>query len=104
MRLLANENFPAVAVEALRNAGHDVLWIWECDRGAPDERVLERAAQDRRVLLTFDKDFGALVFRRGVSASCGIVLFRAVLAPAAIAQLAVRTLESRSDWDGSFAV
>lgn len=29
MRLLANENFPLDAVEALREAGHDVLWIRE---------------------------------------------------------------------------
>ena len=27
MRLLANENFPYDAVAALRESGHDVLWI-----------------------------------------------------------------------------
>jgi hypothetical protein len=27
MRLLANENLPRAAVEALRSLGHDVLWI-----------------------------------------------------------------------------
>jgi hypothetical protein len=26
MRILANENFPREAVEALRTRGHDVLW------------------------------------------------------------------------------
>ncbi len=27
MRILADENFPLVAVEALQQQGHDVLWI-----------------------------------------------------------------------------
>jgi hypothetical protein len=27
MRFLANENFPGAAVEALRLAGHDVVWV-----------------------------------------------------------------------------
>jgi hypothetical protein len=29
MRVLANENLPRIAVEALRSLGHDVLWIAE---------------------------------------------------------------------------
>ena len=27
MRFMANENFPAAAVEALRDSGHDVVWV-----------------------------------------------------------------------------
>lgn len=27
MRLLANENFPKEAVEALQQRGHDVVWV-----------------------------------------------------------------------------
>jgi hypothetical protein len=43
MRILANENFPLDAVEALRANGHDVAWIREDARGSLDEQVLARA-------------------------------------------------------------
>jgi predicted nuclease of predicted toxin-antitoxin system len=95
MRLLANENFPLEAVQALRLAGHDAAWIREDAPGSPDDAVLSRAARERRLLLTFDKDFGALVFRRGANASNGIVLFRVILPPHKLAQFVVATLAAR---------
>ena len=76
MRFLANENFPRGAVEALRIEGHDTGWIRTDAPGATDEQVLGRARAEGRVLLTFDKDFGELVLRRGLPASHGVVLFR----------------------------
>jgi len=76
MRFLASENLPRVAVEALRVAGHDVAWVRTEGPGATDQAVLEWARRHDRVLLTFDKDFGELVLRRGTEASPGIVLFR----------------------------
>lgn len=76
MKFLANENMPGDAVVALRAAGHDVVWCVEHTRGVADETVLADALRDQRVLLTFDKDFGELVFRRGHTASGGVVLFR----------------------------
>ena len=54
MLLLANENFPRVAIEALRASGHDVLWIRTDFPGATDEQVLQLAQQSRRILLTLD--------------------------------------------------
>ncbi len=65
MRFLANENFPLAAVEALRNAGHDVASVTTDAPGSIDESILQRSVTERRVLLTFDKDFGELVFVRG---------------------------------------
>jgi len=46
MRLLANENFSAPAVDALRAAGHDVLWARTDLAGQPDSLILQRAQQD----------------------------------------------------------
>ena len=54
MRLLANENFPLDAVNALRADGHDVVWIREDSRGAPDGKILLRAQEENRIVLTFD--------------------------------------------------
>jgi predicted nuclease of predicted toxin-antitoxin system len=67
MRILANENFPRQAVEALRSRGHDVFWArTECP-GTPDSQVIRRAASEGRILITFDKDFGELAFQQGLS-------------------------------------
>ena len=65
MRILANENMPADAVDALRSAGHDVAWVRVDAPGSPDEAVLARAAAEHRLLITFDKDFGDLDFGAG---------------------------------------
>ena len=76
MRLCANEIVPGDCVAVLRERGHDVLWIREVARGCGDAAVLAKAQSEARLLITFDKDFGDLVFRRGKAASHGIVLFR----------------------------
>jgi predicted nuclease of predicted toxin-antitoxin system len=64
-RYLANENAPRDAIFAARAAGFDVAWMVELQPGASDEVVLALAQRDGRVLITFDKDFGELVFRQG---------------------------------------
>ena len=84
MRLCANENIPEDCVIRLRQTGHDVLWIREAAPGMPDNAVLARALAEGRLLITFDKDFGELVFRRGAKASHGIVLFRTAQPSAAV--------------------
>lgn len=105
MRLSANENIPRECVEALRGAGHDVTWIRDAMPGASDARVLAAARDERRLLITFDKDFGEMVFRAGRSAADGIVLFRIPQPSApAIAKRIVAVLESREDWFGHFSV
>ena len=47
----------------------------ECP-GIPDQEVAALCAARQRILLTFDKNFGELVFRRGLPAGSGVVLFR----------------------------
>jgi len=105
MQILANENFPGEAVEALRARGHDVFWARTDSPGSPDTEVVNRAASEHRILVTFDKDFGELAFRRGLSSPAGIILFR-IKAPSAahVALVAVTVLESRDDWAGHFSV
>ena len=78
MRLLADENIPLASIQALRTGGHDVLAASETMARARDREVLARAGAEGRVLVTFDRDFGALAFTRGVSAPAGIVLLRFV--------------------------
>jgi len=105
MRFCANENIPEDCVLRLRQEGHDVLWIRETAPGSPDTAVLARALAEDRLLLTFDKDFGELVFRRGAEAVRGIILFRiSQPSAAAIAECVATVLASRADWNGHFSV
>src|SRR5689334_6448717 len=105
MKLLADENVPGAAVQALRDAGHDLLWIRESHPGMADPDILQIAVSESRVLLTFDKDFGELAFKLRFSASSGIILFRwRKAAPDIIARRAVDLIAARTDWTGHFAV
>ena len=104
MRLLADQNFPSQAVDKLRNLGHDVAWIQEDSPGLPDEEVLDHAARESRLLLTLDKDFGALAFQSGLPAECGILLFRVLPVPAQVAELAERVIQAEADLQGNFTV
>lgn len=105
MRLCADENIPEDCVTRLRQAGHDVLWIREAAPGSPDDVVLARALSENRLLITFDKDFGQLVFRRGAKVSHGVILFRiSQPSPAAVAGRVATVLASRDDWHGHFSV
>jgi predicted nuclease of predicted toxin-antitoxin system len=105
MRILANENFPGPVVRALRELGHDVLWVKEIMCGASDVEVLSRAQAERRILTTFDRDFGELAFRFGLPAECGIIFFRLRgTSPETDNSRTIAALTSRTDWAGHFAV
>jgi predicted nuclease of predicted toxin-antitoxin system len=75
VKLIADENILVDVVEWLRDAGHDVFSVRESMRGQDDERILRYAEETGRVILTDDKDFGELVFNRGMN-SQGIILVR----------------------------
>ena len=78
MRLLADENFPVASSRVLRAAGHDVLAASETMPGASDRTLLARADDEQRLLVTFDRDFGALAMQVGVAAPAGVLLLRFV--------------------------
>ena len=75
MRFMADESCDFAVVRALREAGHDVLYISEADPGAEDDAVVARAYADGRVVLTEDRDFGRLVFAASRPAA-GVVYLR----------------------------
>jgi predicted nuclease of predicted toxin-antitoxin system len=75
-RFLANENFPAKAIQWLRKRGDDVVYAAEVLTGSTDEELLRKAAEEERIILTFDRDFGELVFHRRMKSIGGIVLIR----------------------------
>ena len=68
MRFLADESCDFSVVRALRGAGHDVSAISEISPAAEDTEVIKKALNEKRVLLTEDKDFGQLVHAHGEKA------------------------------------
>ena len=60
--------------KALIDLGHDVLSAREGYSRATDEALLALAYEERRVLVTEDKDFGELVFLRRLPHPCTVRL------------------------------
>jgi len=75
MKLLADESIEREIVAALRMAGHEVEDIKELRPGIEDAEVLSIAESSNAILITNDKDFGALVHRDKLVSS-GIILLR----------------------------
>ena len=76
MDFLANENFPLSSIRLMRNAGYDVASVIEDTPGAKDHEILKRAHEEIRIVLTFDRDYGELIYRRKSFTPTGVVYFR----------------------------
>ena len=63
--MLADENVHAVVVDRLRRAGLDVEWVAESGFGAADQDLLGRPDIAGLIFITFDRDFGDLIFNQG---------------------------------------
>jgi len=73
MRIFVDENIPAMTVEALREAGHDVIDIrGTLDEGMADDALWERIQQAQRLLITTAKGFAS---HRDLP-HCGILIVR----------------------------
>lgn len=64
MRLLVDANLSVAVAARLRDAGHEAVHVRELGLAAAnDEAILQAAADDRRVVVSEDTDFGALLAR-----------------------------------------
>lgn len=76
MRFLADMGVSLRVCEWLRGAGHDVVHLR--DEGLqrlPNGEIFAKAARERRVLMTFDLDFGEILALSG-TAAVSVVVFR----------------------------
>lgn len=76
IKLLANENFPLASVEIIRLAGFDIKAIGVDFSGIFDHEVIDLAIKERRLILTFDRDYGELIFKKGYCPEAGVVYLR----------------------------
>jgi predicted nuclease of predicted toxin-antitoxin system len=79
MKFLADAHISVEMVAMLRDLGHDCLEGSAIPVRMPDVDVLRMAANDGRVVVTSDKDFGELVFVHAIPCP-GVVLIRVALA------------------------
>jgi len=62
MRFLLDMNFSPRVAEWLRVQGHDAVHVHEQGHGNWDDRaIFNTAIEDRRIVLSFDLDFGDIV-------------------------------------------
>lgn len=73
-KFIADEGFDKAIVLLIRK-DYDVVYILEMIPGISDDIILEMANNEKRILLTLDKDFRELVFRLHHKHS-GVVLCR----------------------------
>jgi predicted nuclease of predicted toxin-antitoxin system len=86
IKLLADENIPKKTVEALKQREIDIVSVADSSSGLSDRAVIELANNENRVIVTFDKDFGELIFRERLEAK-GLILLRfAPVSPEHIAE------------------
>jgi predicted nuclease of predicted toxin-antitoxin system len=106
MRLLTDENVPRPSVRLLRESGYEVDSMTELAPGTPDTEVLARAQSAGQVLITFDRDFGELVYHRGAPAPLGIIYLRVEPADAEEPARLLLSLFTGEDiqWVGRFTV
>lgn len=73
---LANENFPRPSIILLRESGYIVKSIQEDYQGIDDAGVIKIAQEQSLIILTFDRDYGELIFKYAKDNPPSVVFFR----------------------------
>lgn len=102
MKLILDSCVWGGALQELLAAGHDTVWTghWQKDPG--DAEIIKIACNEKRILVTLDKDFGELAIAKGEphSGIVRLVEFSAKLQAAAC----LRVLELHGDELASGAI
>lgn len=105
MKFLADENIPRKVVDLISEQWHDIQWIKTFFPKSSDDRILSLAEADERIILTFDRDFGQLVYEKKLLTKQGIIYFRLNgLSPSKMAEAVIEVLNSKMIFSGYFTV
>lgn len=105
MRFLADENVPKILVDRLLMKSQDVYWIKLQCPGKSDREIFNIAQSQNRIIITFDRDYGELIFRFRLKADAGIILLRFWMVDSLeMADKIADVLCDREDWGGCFSV
>lgn len=90
MRFLVDECCPRAVADALRAAGHDVIYVAETQASASDADLAAVATAEERIIVTQDYDFGEMAVRERTFGA-GVLLIACQTLP--IAERAARVAE-----------
>jgi len=76
-RFCVDESTGQAVADHLRARGYDVWSVIESSSGMADREIIHQAYNEKRVLVSNDKDFGELIFRKRIPA-VGSILLRLV--------------------------
>ncbi len=95
IKYLADENIPLMVIKELSELGFSIESIPSSKRGMNDKEVMKYAFEKGLVIITFDKDFGQLIFKEKVN-SKGIILLRVTsTSPKKIKSIIKKILEDK---------
>lgn len=75
MLLLADENVPLKSFKLLKEKGYGIIHIGIENPSVKDHDVINISIEQDRIIITFDSDFGELVFKIGYKPK-GVIYFR----------------------------
>ncbi|KXB04634.1 hypothetical protein AKJ50_02190 [candidate division MSBL1 archaeon SCGC-AAA382A13] len=75
LKFLVDECTGAKVSDALSKDGFSAEYVGRIMKGARDERVLQKALEEEKILITNDKDFGEIIYRKG-KPHAGVILLR----------------------------
>ncbi|VXD10535.1 DUF5615 family PIN-like protein [Marinoscillum sp. 108] len=76
MKFLANENVPVSSVNYLKSKGYDITSIGVDEAGVSDQQVMDIATKQDRTIITYDSDYGELIFKYGFKPNAGVIFIR----------------------------
>ncbi len=75
-KFLANENIPLATIFRLRKEGFDISSISLDAPSITDSEVMQIAADENRTIITFDRDYGELIYKHGFRPPAGVIYLR----------------------------
>lgn len=75
MKFIIDESSGKTIAQFLISQGYDVIYVGDFMEQAFDEEILEYATAENRILVTNDKDFGELVYKKRKKVA-GLILIR----------------------------
>lgn len=75
MKFIADENIPSEVILKLKNKGYDIISVGSIKKGLEDLEVVSLALHEKRTIITFDVDFGEIIFKLN-KPSKGVIILR----------------------------
>jgi predicted nuclease of predicted toxin-antitoxin system len=105
-KFLANENIPLATVFRLRKEGFDVSSVGLDAPSIADREVIQIAVDENRTIITFDRDYGELIYKYGFRSPAGVIYLRMQnYQPEEPAELLLKLLDNQNlEFVGLFTV